>query len=52
MQFCPDFNAVLQPFLYSVTSTGVTTLLNNGAPLDYGISSNGESVELAIRRHC
>ena len=40
--------AALQPYLYSVTSAGVTTLLNGGAPLNYGISSNGESVELAI----
>ena len=39
---------VLQPYLYSVTSAGVATLLNGGAPLDYGFSSNGESVELAI----
>ena len=37
-----------QPYLYSVTSAGVTTLLNGGAPLAYGFSSNGESVELAI----
>jgi serralysin len=48
VQFSPDSNGVLQPYLYSVTSTGVATLLNNGAPLDYGMSSNGESVELAI----
>ncbi len=40
-------NAALEPFLYSVTA-GVTTLLNGGAPLDYGFSSNGESLELAI----
>ena len=39
----------LQPYLYSVTSGGVATLLNGGAPLNYGFSwSNGESVELAI----
>ncbi len=48
MQFSLDSNSVLQPYLYSVTSTGTTTLLNGGAPLNYGISSNGESVELAI----
>ena len=48
VQFALDSNNVLQPYLYSVTSAGVATLLNGGAPLDYGISSNGESVELAI----
>ena len=48
VQFALGSNNVLQPYLYSVTSTGVATLLNSGAPLDYGISSNGESVELAI----
>ena len=48
VQFALGSNNVLQPYLYSVTSTGVATLLNGGASLDYGISSNGESVELAI----
>ena len=48
VQFALDSNNVLQPYLYSVTSAGVATLLNGGAPLNYGISSNGESVELAI----
>ncbi|RBP07126.1 hypothetical protein DFR50_12956 [Roseiarcus fermentans] len=43
-------NGVLQPFLYSVTSAGVTTELNNGQPLPYAFSSNGESVEIAIPR--
>jgi Ca2+-binding RTX toxin-like protein len=41
-------NGQLQPFLYSVTSAGVATQLNGGAPLNYGISSNGESVEIAV----
>ena len=48
VQFALGSNNVLQPYLYSVTSAGVATLLNGGAPLNYGISSNGESVELAI----
>ena len=48
VQFAYGSNAVLEPFLYSVTSTGVTTLLNGGAPLHYGFSSNGESLEVAI----
>jgi serralysin len=48
VQFAYGSNAELQPFLYSVTSTGVATLLNGGAPLHAGFSSNGESVELAI----
>src|ERR1700722_12069486 len=48
VQFSPDSNGVLEPFLYSVTSAGVATLLNGGAPLNFGVSSNGESVELAI----
>ncbi len=47
VQFAYGSNAALEPFLYSVTA-GVTTLLNGGAPLDYGFSSNGESLELAI----
>ena len=41
-------NGQLQPFLYSLTSAGVATQLNGGAPLNYGISSNGESVEIAV----
>lgn len=48
VQFAPDPTGALQPFLYSVTSAGATTLLNNGAPLNLGVSSDGESVELAI----
>src|ERR1700678_1287912 len=48
VQFSYGSNAELQPYLYSVTSAGVTTLLNGGAPLDFGFSSNGESVEVAI----
>ena len=48
VQFAYGPNAALQPYLYSVTSGGVATLLNGGAPLSYGFSSNGESVELAI----
>ena len=50
VQFSYGSNAVLQPYLYSVTSAGVTTLLNGGAPLDFGVSSNGESLEVAIPR--
>ena len=41
-------NSEMEPFLYSVTSAGVTTELNNGQPLNFGFSSNGESVELAV----
>ena len=48
MQFAYGSNAALEPFLYSVSSTGATALLNGGAPLDYGFSSNGESLEVAI----
>ena len=48
VQFSPDATNTLQPYLYSVTSAGATTLLNNGAPLNLGVSSDGESVELAI----
>ena len=48
VQFAYGSNAALEPFLYSVTSNGVTTLLNGGAPLHYGLSSNGESLEVAI----
>ena len=43
-----DASGVLQAYLYSVTSTNVTTPLNGGQPLHLGVSSNGESVEVAI----
>jgi serralysin len=46
--FSTDSNGALQPYLYSVTSAGVATQLNGGAPLNFGVSSNGESVEVAI----
>ena len=48
VQFASDATGALQPYLYSVTSAGVTTQLNGGAPLNSGFSSDGESVELAI----
>ncbi len=48
VQFSLDSNNVLQPYLYSVTSTGATTQLNGGAPLKSALSSNGEGIELAI----
>jgi hypothetical protein len=48
VQFALDATGALQPYLYSVASAGATTLLNGGAPLDAGFSSDGESVELAI----
>lgn len=48
VMFAYGTNSQLAPFLYSVTSAGATTLLNGGAPLKYGRSSNGESVEVAI----
>src|SRR5882724_1550446 len=48
VQFSANSQGVLQPYLYSVTSAGVATQLNGGAPLNFGVSSNGESVELAI----
>ena len=48
VQFSLGSNNVLQPYLYPVTAAGVAALLNGGAPLNYGISSNGESVELAV----
>ena len=48
VQFALDSTGALQPYLYSVTSAGVATLLNSGVPLDAGFSSDGESVELAI----
>ena len=38
----------LQPYLYSVTSAGVETQLNGGAPLNYGVSADGESIEVAV----
>ena len=48
VQFSLDSSGALKPYLYSVTSAGVATQLNGGAPLNFGVSSNGESVELAI----
>jgi hypothetical protein len=48
VQFLADGNGVLQPYLYSSTSSGATTLLNGGAPLHFGLSSNGESLEIAV----
>ena len=48
VQFSYGPNSELEPFLYSITSAGVTTELNNGQPLPFGMSSNGESVELGI----
>ena len=48
VQFAYGSNAALQPYLYSLTSAGVPTELNGGAPLKFGFSSNGESVEVAI----
>ncbi|MEK9285718.1 hypothetical protein MTR72_40065, partial [Bradyrhizobium sp. ISRA442] len=38
----------LAPYLYSLTATGTPTLLNGGAPLNFALSSDGRSVELAI----
>ena len=49
MQFSPDSTGVLQPYLYSVTSAGVPPPSSTaGAPLNFGTSSDGESVEIAI----
>src|SRR6202048_1548741 len=48
VQFSPNSSGVVQPYLYSVTSAGVATQLNGGAPLNFGASSNGESIEIAI----
>ena len=48
VQFAADPNSELQPYLYSVTSAGVATQLNGGAPLNFGVSSDGESIEIAI----
>src|SRR6202158_168840 len=48
VQFSPNSSGVVQPYLYSVTSAGVATQLNGGTPLNFGASSNGESIEIAI----
>ena len=48
MKFLLDANTGLQPYLYSRTSAGTETLLNKGAPLNFGVSSDGESIEVAI----
>ena len=38
----------VQPQLYSVTAAGVETVLNGGAPLNYALSTDGKSFEIAI----
>ena len=48
VKFLPDANNVLQPYLYSVTSAGTEAPLNGGAPLNFGVSSDGKSIEVAI----
>src|SRR6202165_3017294 len=48
VQFSPNSSGVVQPYLYSVTSAGVATQANRGTPLNFGASSNGESIEIAI----
>ncbi|MGJ4949680.1 hypothetical protein [Bradyrhizobium sp. HKCCYLS20291] len=48
VQFAPDATGTIQPYLYSVMSNGTPTLLNGGAPLNFGLSSTGQSLELAI----
>ena len=48
VQFATDPGGVLRPYLYSVTPAGVATQLNDGVPLDFGVSSNGDSVEIAV----
>ncbi len=48
VSFGPDATGAVQPYLYSVTSAGVATQLNGGAPLSYALSSDGESLEIAI----
>jgi serralysin len=48
VQFSTDATGALQPYLYSITSSGTSVLLNNGVPLTYGLSSSGQSVEIAI----
>ena len=41
VKFLLDANNELQPYLYSRTSAGTETLLNSGAPLEFGVSSDG-----------
>ena len=48
VQFLAGQSGALQPYLYSVDSAGVATQLNGGAPLEFGTSAGGESVEVAI----
>src|SRR3979411_1152980 len=42
VQFESDAGGVIQPYLYSVTSAGVATKLNGGAPLNFGASADGK----------
>ena len=50
IQFAANTVGVLQAFLYSVDKTGATTLLNGGNALNYGISPDGKSVEVAVQQ--
>jgi hypothetical protein len=52
VQFAPDSNGVLQPYLYSVTSAGVATQLNGGAPLHFGVSTMAKASKSQFRRRC
>src|SRR5260370_30180965 len=48
VQFSPNSSGVVQPYLYSVTSVGVATQLNGGAPLNYGVAGHRDSSDIAI----
>jgi hypothetical protein len=48
VQFLAGQGGALRPYLYSVDSAGVATELNGGTPLNFGISADSGSIELAI----
>jgi hypothetical protein len=48
VQFSTDGAGSLQPYIYSITSSGTSVLLNNGVPLTYALSGSGQSIEIAF----
>src|SRR6202158_4979260 len=53
VQFSPNSSGVVQPYLYSVTSAGVATQLNGGAPLNpAGVADTDRRDRTQVDRFC
>ena len=48
VKFVASTAGTVQPVLYSLSSTGVETVLNGGAALNFALSGDGKSLEVAI----